>query len=139
MKITQKQKIEKYDSLVRENDLLTRYFWETQKATMPDKVLKGAETDHRDLIKLTASLYCVTSSYGGFVVLEWNTNGSLAHYLKWADEWLDTPAQYGSVSHDIEESLKEKMRMYRTQVFHDERTQNKRLALAIGSGLNTGR
>jgi hypothetical protein len=43
------------------------------------------------------------------------------------------------VSHDIEESLKEKMRMYRTQVFHDERTQNKRLALAIGSGLNTGR
>jgi hypothetical protein len=120
MKVTKKEKIEKYDSLVRlvrEKDLLTRYFWETQKGTMADKVVSRCEMDRQDRLKLTVQLFKIDAAYGGFVVLQWNTNGALAHYLRWADDWLDTPARYGTVSDDIEEHLKEELRMFRSEFF----------------------
>jgi hypothetical protein len=121
MKVTKKEKIEKYDSLVRGNDLLMRYFWDTQKAVMADKVVSRCEMDKGERIKLTVQLFKIEASHGGYAVLEWDTNGALSHYLVWADEWLQRPARYGSISNDIEERVKGELRIFRSKFYEDER------------------
>lgn len=68
MKISKKQKLEQFDELKAERDLLQRYFWDSRSGVLyrPD----AAVVVEADGVLITLSVYRFFAAHGGYVVIE---------------------------------------------------------------------
>lgn len=67
MPITKKAKLEQFDALQREHDLLQRYFWDSRDDVKSDAKTR-VRTKSGDILIFT--VYRVEASHGGYIVLE---------------------------------------------------------------------
>ena len=79
--ITKKAKLEQFDELQKEHDLLQRFFWDTVKAINPDVVEKYVTADG-DVFH--AVLYGADRADGGYIVQE-SIPGTPS--IKYYDDW----------------------------------------------------
>jgi len=65
--LTKKAKLEQFDELSRERDLLQRFFWDSREGVKPDAKTR-IRTKSGDILLFT--LYCTQAAHGGYIVLE---------------------------------------------------------------------
>lgn len=65
--LTKKSKLEQFDSLQREHDLLERYFWDTRQGVKAEAKAR-IRTKSGDILLFT--LYQTKAAHGGYIVLE---------------------------------------------------------------------
>ena len=84
MPFTKKQKIEEFDGLLRNFDLLQRYFWDTRQGRESDFTAVVVITNEH-LDTLSASVHGSERDDGGYIVIDQNPGSPSIQYL---DEWL---------------------------------------------------
>jgi hypothetical protein len=67
MSLTKKAKLETFDTLKRECDLLERYFWDSRQGIKPEAKSR-IRTKSGDILLFT--LYQTKAAHGGYIVLE---------------------------------------------------------------------
>ena len=74
MALTKKAKLEKFDALQREHDLLQRYFWDSRIDFPFDaQVRVASQIDKRDVCVFT--VYGTQRADGGYIIIEWQPGG----------------------------------------------------------------
>jgi hypothetical protein len=92
--LTKKAKLEQFDAMQRERDLLQRYFWDSREGVKPDAKAR-VRTNSGD-VRMFA-VYRVDAAHGGYIVLEsslrYETHGRPATRqfgtpsIRYWDEW----------------------------------------------------
>jgi hypothetical protein len=76
---TKKHKIESFDAMERERDLLQRYFWDSRAGVKPDAVSRQRNPDGDDKAKF--SVYGTLLACGGYIVIEFDPGTPSIQYL----------------------------------------------------------
>ena len=82
MKLTKKAKLERFDSLQQEHDLLERFFWDTCEGMRPHTT---ASYVTKDKDRFSAAVYGVERGDGGYIVIKSMPAGTPS--ITYWDEW----------------------------------------------------
>lgn len=97
MTLTKKAKLEQFDALERERDLLQRFFWDACEHAMPS-AHESYTTKNHD--RFFATVYSTNRADGGYIVIKSLPGGtpSIAYYEEWT-------ARVAAMSHNGEFAL----------------------------------
>lgn len=65
--MTQKQKIQQFDTVARKRDLLERYFWDSRGGPLVADAKYSARVDD---IKIRFAVYRVDAAHGGYIIID---------------------------------------------------------------------
>lgn len=86
MKVSQAEKIRRFDELLDRASLLERYFWDSRKGVKPDvHVLE--RTLYGD--KCSLSVYQTSAAHGGYVVMEWDPGTPALQWFEKFSIWVN--------------------------------------------------
>lgn len=94
MALTKKAKLERFDSLQREHDLLQRYFWDTLNGLRPMSTQRYEE--YRGEFTITAELFAPERADGGYIVVR---GESISPSIQYYDDWRAFVAAMPNGSH----------------------------------------
>ena len=80
--LTKRAKLEQFDALSRERDLLQRFFWDACEHTTPSAHASCSTKDHD---RFFATVYATNRADGGYIVIKSLPSGtpSIAYYEDW--------------------------------------------------------